>query len=201
MVESFEGIQSMGPIPGERTTTSQGQSPIITRPSCIGIESQVPLGPNVPLAPLADQTAALETALQEHNHLLVTINQRILSFSICDPLAFSDPPTPQSLKYAVGQVIDHMDCRILRLDSSSPANDAIVAHEAHMLQANHILHQMDVPTPLVQQHNLLCTRVSEELRRIEEIKILEWNRQVQFLKDGSIPRSAGIVDVDSGNVI
>ena len=200
MVESFEGIQSLGPIP-ERALTSQGQSPIITRPSCIGMESQIPLGPNVRSAPLADQTIALEAAMDEHNHLLVTINQRILSFSICGPLAFSDPPTPRSLKYAIGQVIDHTDRHILHLDPSSSANDAIVSHEAHMLQANHILRQMDVPTPLVQQHNLLCTRVSEELRRIEEIKILEWNRQVQFLKDGSVRRSAGAVDVDSGNVV
>ena len=199
MVESFEGIQSMGPIP-ERTPTSQGQSSIITRPSCIGIESQISLGPNVRLAPLANQTVTLEAAVHEHNHLLITTNQRILSFSVCGPLAFSDPPTPQSLKYAIDQAIDHMDRRILHLDPSSSANDAIVAHEAHMLQVNHILHQMDVPTPLAQQHNLLCTRVSEELRRIEEIKILEWNRQVQFLKDGSIRRSAGVVDVDSGNV-
>ena len=200
VVESFEDIQSLGPTP-ERALTSQGQSPIITQPSCTGIESQIPLDPNVRLAPLADQTVALEAAVTEHNHLLVIINQRILSFSVCGPLAFSDPPTSQSLKYETGQAIDHMDRRLLHLDPSSPENGAIAAHESHMLQASHILHQMDVPTPLVQQHDLLFTHVSEELRRIEEIKILEWNRQVQLLKDGSIRRSAGVVDVDSGNVI
>ncbi|KAI6013150.1 hypothetical protein PISMIDRAFT_15165 [Pisolithus microcarpus 441] len=109
------------------------------------------------------------------NHLLIMINQWILSFSICGPLAFTTPPTSQFLEYATHQAIDYMDARTPQLDPSSPLNDAIQAHEAHMLQAYHMLRQMDVPAPLIQQHDQLSGRIREELRRIREIKIMEWN--------------------------
>ncbi|KAI6143871.1 hypothetical protein EDD17DRAFT_1515401 [Pisolithus thermaeus] len=187
MVESFEGIQSPGDGP-ECTL----------RPSSVGVGSQILRAPNDQLAPSTNQTVALEATVDELSHLLITINQQILSFSICGPLAFSNPPTSQSLEYATHQAIDYLDAHTPELNSSSSLNNTIWAHETNMSQAYQTLHEMDLPTPLIQQCDHLHACTHEELRRIEEIKIMEWNRQVQLLRNGNVRHSTGAVNVDSG---
>ncbi|KAI6168255.1 hypothetical protein EDD17DRAFT_1892923 [Pisolithus thermaeus] len=151
IVESFEGIQSLGNAP-EHTL----------QPSSVGVGPQILQAPNDQSVPSTNHMVALEATVDELNHLLITINQWILSFSTCSPLAFSSPPTSQSLEFAARQAVDCLDARTPQLDSSSSLNDTILAHKSHMSNAYRTLCNSRSTTQTRYEISLLHSKVIGE---------------------------------------
>ncbi|KAI5992857.1 hypothetical protein EDC04DRAFT_2910994 [Pisolithus marmoratus] len=135
---------------------------------------------------LSQETAALEAATHDINHIAKLINNRILSFTAGGPLCFSVSPHGESLEYDVHQstIPTESNAGPLPLNRKSVVNQAILHHEDQLHKSLTALRETQVPDALSERHKELVCRICKELQRINIIKIMEWNRQVQLARSG-----------------
>jgi hypothetical protein len=152
------------------------------------------------MALLRQQTSTLEATANDIHHIISLAYQRILSFSICGPLCFSCPPSRASLEFSPVQPFDDVtDLRSgpLSLLRSSAFNDAILTHEDRMLSAYLTLKDIELPEGLQARRNGALVHIRQELQRVNEIKIAEWNHQVRLVKGAvitDVSRDSDLVD-------
>jgi hypothetical protein len=152
------------------------------------------------MALLRQQTSTLEATANDIHHIISLAYQRILSFSICGPLCFSCPPSRASLEFSPMQPFDDVtDLRSgpLSLLRSSAFNDAILTHEDRMLSAYLTLKDIELPEGLQARRNGALVHIRQELQRVNEIKIAEWNHQVRLVKGAvitDVSRDSDLVD-------
>jgi hypothetical protein len=145
--------------------------------------------PDISLNEVSSQTTTLEEAAHDLQHISSFVHQCTLSFTACAPLRFADPPdrySPTCIpRIAVYGPIE--DTGPHKLIKSAPENWTLLHHEERMFRSQICLQAMDVDVTFEILYMNLLRRVREEIRRIEEIKTLEWNRQVVLVKQGGLP--------------
>lgn len=135
---------------------------------------------------------ALEDAIDDLAHISMTVNQSVLSFSTASVLDFKSPPKScQSLSFLISKstpVPAVPNSGPLQLDHTSPNNLSILSHEQCMFSASQGLMQLlDIEGEAYEQaRDKVLGQVQDELQRIHSIKIHEWNRLVQMVKDGKV---------------
>jgi hypothetical protein len=144
--------------------------------------------PDVSLDEISLKTVALEETAHDLRHISSFVHQCILSFTASAPLHFADPPNRDSPtcipRMAVYGPIENTGPH--RLIKSAPENWTLLNHEERMLRSQICLQAMDVDVAFESFYANLLQHVREEIRRIEDIKASEWNRQVVFAKEGGV---------------
>jgi len=133
-------------------------------------------------------TGALEEAVTDLSHISSSVNQFILSFSAQGGLHFAHPPDSRSSSMILEPASQSMspNCGPLRLEPTSTVNSSILVHESRMFEALALLDSLsDVEGSAFEKaHTLVLRRVRDELRRIDTIKTLEWNRLLRLARRG-----------------
>ncbi|KAI6138748.1 hypothetical protein BKA82DRAFT_4020679 [Pisolithus tinctorius] len=150
-------------------------------------------------------TATIEASAHDLGHITTLINFEILSFSINGPLCFSSPPNAASLEYDLQQPIDYsfkVNVGPLQLQQSSALNQAVLQHENHLAAACTALEDMQVLESLRVCWDELIQRIHQELERVMQLKMMEWNCQVREIRSSnetsSRPRPQAVqVNTDS----
>ncbi|KIO05132.1 hypothetical protein M404DRAFT_9134 [Pisolithus tinctorius Marx 270] len=134
------------------------------------------------------RTATIEASAHDLGHITTLINFEILSFSVNGPLCFSSPPNAASLEYDLQQPIDYsfkVNAGPLQLQQSSALNQAVLQHENHLAAARTALEDMQVLESLRVCWDELIQRIRQELERVMQLKMMEWNRQVREIRSSN----------------
>jgi hypothetical protein len=132
------------------------------------------------------QTTSVEDTLADLEHLSISINRCILSFSVHPPLTFIHPPNPHSGPYISMDDIPVAPNHVVHpLSVQDISNNSILTHENRMynyLQPLRNAPHYDSPG-LEMRHEQVLSRVEDEIRRIDGIRAREWDRQLQTVQD------------------
>ncbi|KAH7916960.1 hypothetical protein BV22DRAFT_1135841 [Leucogyrophana mollusca] len=128
---------------------------------------------------LRRETRLVEEAVIDLKHMSIFLNQIRLSFSSSGPLSFLYPPNGSFLPYAPPSTTLNTSPNDgpHRLRPSAPENSAILAHEDHLFRALVTLEGMHEHPSLEKSREDVVVRIRHELRRVEEMKAVEWERQ------------------------
>ena len=122
----------------------------------------------------------IDSYLEELGSLLDIVNYAVLGFSVTAPLIFTAPPLSTSATPPIPcDLPEAPNTGPLRLSASSPQNEEILMHEAHLYGLLRLVEQYSLPQSVAVEatRGAIHHVIEDGLQVIMEIKLREWIAQ------------------------